>query len=139
MLSKLSSSTESSSEESEEEEQRTRRNTKRRNITRRSEEPVKPSPISSKKREVKTKLVNTFFKRESIRKNIDSEDLHTNEWSVDWWLGFRIFPLVKHSVKYKERTIGQKEWSTEKSWVARILSTLWIIWIVLCTLSLIHI
>ena len=52
---------------------------------------------------------------------------------MDWWLGFRIFPLVKHSVKDEERTIGQEEWSTEKSWGARILSTMWIIWIVLCT------
>ena len=54
-------------------------------------------------------------------------------WSVDWWLGFRIFPLVEHSVKDAEKTVGQKKLSTEMSWGARIQSTMWIIWIVLCT------
>ena len=94
---------------------------------------MKPPPSFTKNRQVTTKLVNNFFERGPEKENFDSENLHTNKWSVDWWLGFRIFPLVEHSVKDEEKTIGQEKWPTEKSWGARIRSTMWIMWIVLCT------
>ena len=87
---------------------------------------MKPPPTFTKETTVSTKLVKNFFERRLEKNDFESEDLQTSKWSVDWWLGFRIFPLVENSVNDEEKTIGKKKLATEMSWGARIQSTMWI-------------
>ena len=150
MLSRRSDSTESSSEESEKEEQRERRSLRKRNTTRQNEELMDPLPtvqqagkapptvqqtenIHSWSYKVSTKVVNNFFEWGSDQQDLKIDDLQTSMWSVDWWLGFRILPIIEHSVKEEEKIIGQRQLPARMSWGARFWSTLWIMWIAMHT------
>ena len=75
---------------------------------------MKPPSSFESNRKVSKKLVNNFFERRSEKENFDSEDLHTNKWSVDCWLGFRIFPLVEHSLKDEEKNYRPKKMVNRK-------------------------
>ena len=56
-----------------------------------------------KSHKVSTKLFNNFFQRESVEDDKKSEQWQKSMWSVDWWLGFRIFPLVENSASQPTR------------------------------------
>ena len=83
----------------------------------------------TKKHEVTTKLLNNFFQRDSVENEEMSGQEQKNRWSVDWWVGFRILPLVEHSVKDEEKIIGQRQCPSKLSWGAGIWAALWLLWL----------
>ena len=54
---------------------------------------------------------------------------HKKNWSVDWWVGIRVLPLIEHSVKDEEEIIGQQQCPGKLSWGAGIWAALWLLWL----------
>ena len=76
----------------------------------RTEETLPQGRSSQKqKHEVTTKLLNSFFQRDSVEKEEMSGQEHKKNWSVDWWVGIRVLQLIEHSVKDDEEIIGQQQ------------------------------